>query len=300
MELLYAKEHLSCFNNENSEKPLIEVKSMVKGQNSELCVTDNEIVFFLDGCICFEFDDFPDYEAVKGQILFLPSGGTYFYSVQADTRVIILRILDSISLCENYRIERLYEYKKGQDRHAPETRSFSVLEMVPRVWHYVKGLNDCISDGIRCRYYSEMKIREFFLLLRTYYPKEDIHDFFYLILSGNTAFSEYVRLRWRQYHTVRELAASMHLSPKQFSTRFTAVFEKTPYRWMTEGKARIVQSEIVSTDKPFKQIALENGLSSDAQFTRFCRKELGMTPTEIRYGKTHARNNCKKKDNFNQ
>lgn len=51
---------------------------------------------------------------------------------------------------------------------------------------------------------------------------------------------------------------------------------------MKANKAKVIQDEITSTNKPFKQIAYENEFSTIAQFTKFCKKEIGKTPSSIR------------------
>jgi len=127
-----------------------------------------------------------------------------------------------------------------------------------------------------------MKIREFFLMLRAYYPKDELREFLSMILSRDTAFSEYVRNNRNKFPTVIALAKSMHLTQRQFASRFKEVFGCTPYRWIKEGKILMIHRQITSTRKPIKQIAYENGFGSLAQFTRFCKTELGKTPTELR------------------
>ena len=285
MSFLYINEHLDCHNYDKKEKPEIEVAKIVKGEKGVLELPANEIVFFIEGRIRFTFDNFPDHEGVKGQGIFLPAGGRYAYEATGNSMVIIFRLKGPVQLCENFKIERLNGIGDSQGDHLPRTRKwFSILHITPRLWHFLDGINDCISDGISCRCYFELKIRELLLLLRAYYSKEELHDFFFLVLSGDTAFSEYVRLRWKRFNSVKELAASMNLTHKQFYSRFVAVFNRTPQEWMMEGKADIIRNEITSTGKQFKQIAFENGFASDTQFTRFCKRTLGKTPTEIREG----------------
>ena len=288
MGLKYINEHLACFNYDHSVKPQIEVVKIDKQEERALAITENEIVFVLQGRIKFFFEDFPDYECQKGQFTFLPSGGKYAITGLSDSLVIVFRLNKAIVLCENFKIESLFTDSLQKGEYYPRTEHwFSKLTIKPCIWHFLEGLLDCVNDGIKCRYYFENKIKELLLLLRAYYTKEELHDFFFLILSRNTEFSEYIRLRWRQFNTVQEMADSMHLTHKQFYRRFVSVFGKTPQQWIMEGKAGIVYSEITSTNKQFKQIALENGFNADTQFNHFCKRMFGHTPTEIRAEKNN-------------
>lgn len=134
-----------------------------------------------------------------------------------------------------------------------------------------------------------MKIKEFFLLLRAYYPKEQIYDFLYPILSRDTAFSEYVRKNWSKYKTVKEIADTLHQTPKQFSKKFKEVFDKPPYKWIKERRATAIYHEICSDNIPLKQIAAKYGFSTIPQFTKFCKTELGRNPGELRRGELQKR-----------
>ena len=296
MDILYLKEHLGCYNYDKEEKPQIEVLKIVKGQSKKLHVTANEIVFFMEGRIKFQFHDFLEYEATKGQFFFLSAGGRYSYYAVTSSVVIIFRLLKPvIRLCEVFPIERLYNLGKSKKNTVqPDTTPhLRILDITARLWSFLEGVNDCISDGIKCRCYFELKIKELLLYLRIYYEKEDLHEFFFLILSEDIVFSEYVRLHWQHFKTIRELADSMHLSRRQFSSRFISAFGKKPQEWMNESRAQVVHREITSTRKLFKQIAIEQGFAQDAILTRFCKKELNATPTEIRENNASERRSYK-------
>lgn len=291
MNILYISEHLNCFNYDKGKKPMIEPVRIAEGDKGNSTSTSNMVVFILEGRINYIFKDCPAHDGHKGQILFIPSGSSYSYMALTHVKFLVFRIYEPITLCANYSLEKLYKKNKenrenagnGNDtNYEPETEHFGCLEANIYLWHFLDGITDCIANGLKCRCWFEMKIKEFFLLLRAYYPKEEICDFLYPILSYNTAFSEHIRRYWKDFRTVKELAAFMHMTPKQFSIRFVAVFGKTPYKWMMEGRARIIYHEITSTDRLFKQIAIENGFASDSLFTRFCKTTFGKTPSEIR------------------
>ncbi|MDL2243282.1 helix-turn-helix domain-containing protein [Bacteroidales bacterium OttesenSCG-928-J19] len=283
MDLLYKNEHQECFNYDKRAKPQVEVANFAKGKKGNLTFFESEIVFFMEGRIKFVFNDFPGYEGQKGQFLFLPSGGKYSYQVISNTMVLIFRLSGQIRLCDMFNIEELYCAAEEVGEFQPRTQSrFSVLDINPRMWHFLDGMKDYLSDGMRCRSFFDLKLKELFFILRMYYTKEELYGFFFLILSEDSAFSEYIRLRWQCFHTIQELADSMNLSHKQFCAKFVSVFGKHPQKWISEAKARIIHNEIISTTKQFKQIAAENGFVHETIFTRFCKRELGLTPTQIR------------------
>ena len=280
MQIIGNEEHLACLNYDHSEKPKIEIVCYKNGETAELTDEDNQVIFLMEGRVRYVFDTYPECEAGEGNILFLPMGYRFVCNTLAETRAVIFRLYNTVKLCERYSLENLFN---------PEINDVSdcavmlkILEINPRVQQFITGLTGCIEDGVKCRHYFEMKIREFFMMLRIYYPKNELRDFLRMMLSSDIAFSEYVRSNRNKYSSVKILTESMHLTKKQFVRRFKSVFNRTPYGWMKEGRIQAILGEITETKKSFKQIALGNGFKSLEELTRFCKKELGSTPTDIR------------------
>ena len=285
MELLYKHEHLTCYNYDNSAQPMIEVADLDKGVESSVEICTNIVFFIMKGKVKFTMDEGEtSFETSEGQIFFTTIGKSCNLCVLENARIVIFRIYNPIILCENFPIEKLYNMQElsVSGEYNPKNRGIKLLEINARVQYFLEGMIACISEGLKCRCWFEMKIKEFFLLLRAYYPKESLHDFLFLILSKDAVFSEYIRHNWKKFNSIAEMADSFFITPKNFSLRFTSVFGVPPSRWIRERKAQIIKKEIMSTKKSFKQIANDNGFSSDALFTRFCRNELGETPTKIR------------------
>ena len=284
MKLLYSKEHLNCFNYDRFIKPIIEELTIKTGEKELISINTNEIVFFLEGKLRFIFKDFPEYMATKGEIVFLAAGGDFSYEALSDCVIVIFRIHKPIKLCNTFPIEKLNNIRNidPKNQYKPRTEHLSLLQMNPRMWYLIYGVRDSLSDGQRCIQFFELKIQEFFLTLRAYYTKEEMHDFLYLILSGDTAFSEYIRLNWNKYKTVKELSQSMNMTTKSFTIKFKNIFNISPYQWMLDGKAQNIHNEITTTNKPFKQIAAENGFVALSQFSIFCKKHLRKNPSKIR------------------
>lgn len=284
MELTYKGEHERCQHSEQTAKQTIEMVRIAKGDSGEVATVSNEVVFFIEGQVRFIFKNAPDYEGKKGEILFLPAGGRYSYIAADNALMVVFRIRGSIVLCANYSVEKLYEVqKKNAGFYLSQTRRrFSVMEMNTRIWQFLDGMMNILNDGVKCGEYFELKIKEFFLLIRLYYTKEDIYDFLYLILSEDTSFSEYVRMRWHRFKNVEEMAEYMHLTTRQFSEKFKKIFAATPYKWMKRERAKMIKTQLLDANKTIKQVAFENGFCDLPQFTKFCKKEIGKTPTDIR------------------
>lgn len=284
MEIVDIQEHINCFNYDCTNKPRIEIISIEAGHNREVEIIENEIAFFIEGHIRFSYQDYFGREISAGQFMFLPCGGKTIMTAVEASVVIFFRMVHTIRLCENYTIEQLF-FAEGVPSVLHTTNSLSgTLPIDEDIQWFLEGLRYQIGRGVKCIRFFDLKITEFLLLLRINYTKKQVREFFSMILSPDTAFSEQVRRDWDKYPSVEKLASSMNMSVKQFSSKFKAVFKQTAYKWMKRSRAELIHREIKTDAKPFKQIAQEYGFNTVYQFTNFCKKELGCTPSEIRRG----------------
>ena len=258
------------------------------GEKGDLPIRINEVLFFLKGGLRFTFSDLPEHSCMSGEMLLLPAGGRYRYEAIEKTVVLIFKMEKPIHVCETLSIADFYKHyfsrQKSNEQNEPH---FSVLEMRPRMQYFVEGVANCITDGVCCRRYADLVIREYIVMLSVYYSKEELCGFlYYLQVSEDITFEEHVRRQWHIYKNVEEIAEAMWMTPRKFSSRFKEVFGLTPYRWMKENRARLIEKELTTTDKLIKQVAFEQGFDNKSQFAKFCNTELGASPTEIRARKS--------------
>lgn len=282
MNDLYFNEHNCCNNYSRSDHPLIDKRRIIKGDEDELDTINNEIIFVLEGCLECSFNESFLNTIPAGHILFFPVGTHVSYSVLHDTLLIIFRPNRYNHICDNYRLESLY-VKDCNITVRDYKPDFVKLKINPCLWQFVAGLVQCLNDGLKCQSFFELKITELLFYLQAYYGKEQLYHFFFPILNPDAIFSEKVRLFCQHDScTVKELAMHMNLSTRQFSRKFKQAFSTTPYQWIKEKKIKRIWRELTTTDKPIKQIAFDFEFSSLSHFTKFCKDELGNTPSRIR------------------
>jgi AraC-like DNA-binding protein len=246
---------------------------------------NNAMLFIMEGRVECAVRGAVACEARWGQILFIPIRSCYQFHALRNTEILIIRLFQPMRLCESFRIESLYDEKRQdtEEKYALQLkRGFSTLEIHPSLWDFLKNLRRSVADGLKCKRYFELAVEQFFILLRCYYHREELYDFLYMVLSKNVVFSEYIRLRWMNFKTVKDMADSMCLAPKYFTRKFKTILGENPHRWMEKNRARHIYKELTLTDKALKQIAAENGFESMSQFTQFVKRALGHTPIEIK------------------
>jgi AraC-like DNA-binding protein len=287
-----------CLIYDRSEEPQIYLYELDDdGITHHLKLPHHVIGFMLEGSISITFPDKTKYLQCKGQMLFMPSGSICTWNSTEYTQLLIYRLQNpGFRLCEKFPVESLYvedaRFLWSEHDGKPDTATdepttwerFSVLEIHPRLLQRLESVRDCFIDGIRCKKFFELEIEAFFILIRCYYNKKDLYSFMRFIMTGNMIFTEYVRLRWKEYYTVADLAASMNMSTKHFSRMFMRFFGQKPSIWMANNRARLVFDELTASNKPLKQIADDNGFSSPSRFSTFTKRMLGKNATEIRNG----------------
>ncbi|MDR0823493.1 MAG: AraC family transcriptional regulator [Prevotella sp.] len=277
MELLYKQEHLTCYNYEKGERPTIEKISIKKGQTWDIFSIDNKAIFTVEGSLVLSFGYNINKNIAKNKITLIPAGSHLQSRAQEDTTLIVIRLHNTKSLCDCFSLDLLLRSEKKKQK--PELFS---LDFNERIESYLSFLNTCISDGLKCTYFFEIKSKEFYFLLRAYYPKEELLAFFYPILSCDISFSEYIIKNHYKVKTVQELAERMHYSLSGFQKRFKKVFGVSAYYWMKDERSKSIYHQLNSTNKSLKEICDEYEFSSPSHFNDFCKANFGNTPGEIR------------------
>lgn len=88
----------------------------------------------------------------------------------------------------------------------------------------------------------------------------------------------------RQHNDVQFYADRMNVSPRylaQVTRRMAAV---TPKQLIDEQLLQQLKVALQSSDRPIKEIAFDYGFASQSHFTKFFRKQTGMTPSEFKQG----------------
>lgn len=283
MSVSDSMDHSKCYFFMGDETPMIEVLRFEGGKERKPAFEKNKIVFVMEGGILLTYKRHPEVNIAKGQFCFIPSSVDVSYTTTNESVIMVLRLQDYNFLCEGCHIERLFdtfaEYRKNGVMHDP---GINTLEANTLLWDFFNGLHHAISNGLKCRFYFELKVKEMSAILSACYSHDQLQNFFSPVLSPDMEYSEYVRRNHHLFRTVNEFAASMHMTPKKFARKFFAVFGETPHLWMNRERAQRIYSELYSGRKSIIQVADEYGFLSQAHFNKYCKREFDMTPGEIR------------------
>ena len=284
MDLLYYKKHINCINYDNSPQSIISIIKIGCDIDYEEQPLLGTIAFLLEGEITFSFAAYINCHMQEGQMLYLPVDYKFVYKTTSKATLLFVRMSQKIQICDQYFIEGLVNYS-AKDR---SSTSF-VFEKLPYMLQinstlkeYLNHLFYCIQRGLKCKYYFEIKVKELFFLLGSFYLKEELGFFFKEALSCDPNFSHFVILNYHKYNSLSDLAGAANMSLSNIEKHFKKVFGISGYKWMTEQKTKKIFHAICTSQANFKEISDEFGFASKSTFNDYCKKHLGKTPGEIR------------------
>ncbi len=279
MEVLYKTEHLSCFQYANKKDPVMEPIKRVKGEAFTIYNDVNKILFLTKGKLSCSFNGLVNKTIEESNFFFVPAKSNYSSIAVEDSEILLLRLNTHFNFCDHFSFEMLFE--DNVDSKNSESK-ITVLPVVEPLQKYLELLENYLQSGLKCTYFLDLKMKEFFFLLRAYYKKTDLRDFFTPVLSTDIQFSNKVYEFCDKVKSSKELASLMHYSLSGFDKRFKRVFGVPTYQWLKTRKARNIYHDINCTKKTFSELAYEYGFSSASYFNDFCKINFGKTPGEIR------------------
>lgn len=278
MGILYAQEHLSCYNYATLAESFFTVVSLKKEEVLErkslsvallVFVTSGSMEVSTIGCL--------DKRIGAGQFFLLTKGASCRGVVREDTVLLVCRLSNELKLCNRYSFQQLASYvPKGY------TYEFLTLDFTHRITDFVRMLMEALNDGLGCVHFHQLKRDELLLYLRVEYTKENLARFFLPIVGTTSDFKDFVITNYRKVRSIKELAERANLSLSTFNRRFQEAFQKSPQEWMTVRRSEDVLKNLVMTSLPFAEVAEKHNFSSVSYLNTFCKKHFGKTPAELR------------------
>lgn len=279
-KLLYAQEHFACNNYEKGKNAALEILNIPKGKRIERTLHDTEIVFMLGGRFNLSYSKILNKEISPGMIMLFPPGSQVKAEALDDTHFIICRIRGILQLCECISLEHMYT---SNNKGVKE--DFHMLTINERIYKFIELMQECVNDGLKCGFYFETKMKELFFLLRAYYTKEELLNFFSPLLSHNSRFMN-LMYQNRNVKNVHELAGISMYSESGFKKQFQKVFGTSASDWLRDQKASLVYNDLNCSELSIKELADKYNFSSVSSFTTFCQSKFGLPPGQIRSQRT--------------
>ena len=155
------------------------------------------------------------------------------------------------------------------------------IETLGTVWKmFIIEMNS--KDNLQLEMLQMMLKRVIILCTRIY---KNQHDFEKLNSKQVTLVREFnflVEKFFRQKHTVAEYADLLNKSPKTLTNLFKKLANKSPLQFIQERKMLEARRLLRYTDRAVKDIAYELGYIDIQTFSRFFKRNQGLSPSKFR------------------
>ena len=154
------------------------------------------------------------------------------------------------------------------------------LEVLETVWKMFQ-LEMKATDKLQLEMLQMMLKRYLILCTRLYkkqapFPTDDVE------IDIVRQFNFLVEKHFKSLHTVSEYAQLLNKSPKTLSNIFSKSGNKTPLQFIQERKLLEAKRLLNHSDLQVKEIAYEIGYEEVQAFSRFFKKQVGVSPVAFR------------------
>lgn len=241
-------------------------------------IKQHALIFCLEGHLKVSSNLYQEQYLCAGEVIFIPRGCDY--TGEALSKTILLVHYFSTEECN---IEDCSLYYLFIRRELSSKRDvFSTIELCDGLNLLLNSIDIYIKDGVRDEHIDIIKHKELIWLFSKYYPAEELSVFFSALSDDAIPFKGVVLSHYRRVSNVKELADACSYGVHTFRRLFKKEFGVSPYQWLIDKKAEYIKHRLSHPYIPFCDIMDEFHFSSHPNFTKFCKKYLGDTPTNLR------------------
>lgn len=275
-KLLYAEEHLSCVNYVNSPQTGFRYEEIPAGTYFQKdSISQNYILMFLEGSCSIGSGFYPQRIFKAEEMILIPKSSVFEGRVLEALKVLVFHFHVPLNSCDAVTFETYSKYCLRIEYN------FSPLPFREPLTQFVRQMVHYLESGIKCAHLFEIKHKEFFLLLRGFYRKEQISYLLYPILGKALSFKDFILSNYVKAGSIEKLISMSHLSKSSFYDKFKSDFGVTAKQWMLKQQVNIVRAKACEPQVTIKDLMDVIGYSSPTHFNRFCRTYLECTPGEL-------------------
>ena len=163
-----------------------------------------------------------------------------------------------------------------------EKSCFYSLSICPPLRHVLDSICFYLKQKVQCSHMHELKQKEIFMVFGTFYNRTDMAHFLMPITGRDPNFKSFVLENYLQIRNIKQFAQLYHCSERSFNRKFKSCFHDTPYNWILNQKTRHIKGQLANRNIPISEIARTFHFASPSHFTTYCKKRLGITPSEFR------------------
>jgi AraC-like DNA-binding protein len=237
---------------------------------------DNHILFLLDGNLKISCNNFINRQVNSKEFFFIPVAADLKCRTLAHSRILLFTFDNPVAHFDKEYTSRLLDSYLHMDE------SFVKLPFCEPVESFVNHLILYARHKINKKLLQDIKEMELLTILKSFYRKEDVANFFYPVIGRSPHFRMQVLRNYRKDPNIDGLARCTGMEKRSFSFQFKEEFNMSPYQWLLNQKAKHIHFSLAESDKTLDEIRTEFGFKFAGHFTRFCKKQFNCTPIRLR------------------
>ena len=200
---------------------------------------------------------------------------------QSDSTLLIHVFSNAVCSVENCILSFLYTHKHISLQEG-KSYYFSKLSTCGQLSHLLDGVGGYIFDDKQESKLWSLKHKELMWLFTKYYSREELQLFFHPMTDEQIPFKSLVLAHYRKAEYTDKLAEMCGYPLHTFRRIFKVEFGISPHKWLTMKRAELIKYRLSLHYIPFSDIIEEFNFSSPQQLNRFCKENLGDSPTALR------------------
>lgn len=239
------------------------------------------LIYCKEGHIRITSNLFKEEFLCAGEILFVPCGSDYHGVALSDAVLLVHYFSSTMCHVENCILSFLYTHKHIEPQPG-KTYFYSKLTACEQLSHIMDGVGGYLKDKKHEPALWGLKHKELIWLFTRYYTSEDLRLFFHTMVDENIPFKSLVLTHYRKAEYTDTLAEMCGYPLYTFRRLFKKEFGVSVHKWLMMKRAEHIRHRLSLPYIPFSDIIEEFRFSSPQQFNRFCKDNLGDSPTELR------------------
>lgn len=237
---------------------------------------ENCILFVSEGSFEIVNDPTHDRSVITDEMIFIPPFTSLKGRALSPLKLILLTFENNNSLYQKLNLECQAITCNSV------TIGFKIMKINPHIQHFLSSISSYLNDNINCIGLFLNKQSELFYLLKMYYSRDEVINFFCSILCNKNEFKQNVLKNYTRDSSVSDLALKCNMSLKTFTRRFKENFGETPYQWLLKQNIKEIRIKLADPNIQIKDIAFEFGFASASHFSNFCKTQMNESPQAIR------------------
>lgn len=236
---------------------------------------ENILFLFIEGEFTVSSNYFESKQLKAGEMITIPQAHPYEIRYGANAKLLMIHFDMPTS---SHAKSLLHSIRKMISESSYQVTSLNINEPLEK---YIDLLKVYIRAGDISHYIYDLKIEEFFLLMRWFYQREELAHFFYPMLKHACSFRRFILENYSKMNNVADMIRASNMSKSVFYERFKKEFGVTAKQWIISKLKERIRERASEPGMTAKDLMLEFNFSSPEHLNAFCKKQFGLTPTDL-------------------